>query len=298
MDGERSLYASSNLARVIPSFTDEVKSELAGLQPAKPCCQHAELLAIVHTLAGPREATSLSVRISRNALARKVVQLVKVTGGSLDGLTIGPGERRPNYRTRLRLRPALPSRGICCARAFLRGAFLARGALGEPGGGYHLELSLFPAQEGAMAEVLQRLRVPVHRMSRRGRIVFYFKAADEISRVLGLIGANRAVIRLENHRILREMRSQANRRVNSETANLDKRLRVALGQVEWIRRLRATEHIWGTLSEALQDAARLRLEHPQARLETLAQHGRMTKSAMAHRLRRLRERAVRNGLID
>ncbi len=149
-----------------------------------------------------------------------------------------------------------------------------------------------------MTEVLNRLRVPVHRIARRGRTVFYLKGAEEISRVLGLIGANRAVMRLENHRILREVRSQANRRANSEMANLDKRLRVALRQVEWIRRLRATEHTWRSLSEVLRTTAESRLSRPQAGLEMLAQHEHSTKSAIAHRLHRLRELAVREGLID
>ncbi len=281
-----------------PSFTDELKSELAGLQPAKPCCQHAELRAIVSSLAAQQDGTSVSLRVSRNPLARKVVWLVKVTGGTVQGLTRGPGGRRPDYRMQLQLRPALSSKGVCCARATLRGAFLARGALAELGHGYHLEVPLLAAHDPAMTEALQRLRVPVHRLKRRGRTVFYLKAAEDISRVLSLIGANRAVMRLENYRILREMRSQANRRANSETANLDKRLRVALRQVEWIRRLRATEHTWRSLSEVLRATAESRLSHPQAGLETLAQHEHSTKSAIAHRLRRLRELAMREGLID
>lgn len=149
-----------------------------------------------------------------------------------------------------------------------------------------------------MTDVLHRLRVPVHRLARRGRTIFYLKGAEEISRILGLIGANRAVMRLENDRVLREMRGQANRRVNSETANLDKRLRVARRQVEHIRVFKQHDPGLHSLPAVLRRTAELRLAHPHARLETLAHLDHVSKSGMAHRLRRLEDWAARNGLVD
>ena len=64
-----------------PSFTDEVKAELANVQPARPCCQEAELAAMVETLAGPGAGTPMTLRIPRNAVARKVVHLARVEIG-------------------------------------------------------------------------------------------------------------------------------------------------------------------------------------------------------------------------
>ena len=282
----------------VPSFTDEVKGELALLHPAKICCQHAELQAIVGALGGQADRPATSLRIPRNPLARKVVQLAKATGGTVQRLSRGSGARRPGYRLDLALRPALASRGVCCARASLRGAFQARGAVGSPGQGYHLEVALPPGQDAAMTDVLHRLRVPVHRLARRGRTIFYLKRAEEVSRVLGLIGANRAVMRLENDRVLREMRSSANRRVNSETANLDKRLRVARRQLDHIRAFKRRDPGLQSLPAVLRRTAELRLAHPQARLETLAHLDHVSKSGMAHRLRRLEDWAARDGLVD
>ena len=279
------------------SFTDEVKAELANVQPARPCCQAAELAAIAEALVGSSDGEPLSLRIPRNAVARKVVHLAKVAGGRVETVRKGATEKRPSYRLRLTLPPGRGSDDACCARAILRGAFLARGLLGNPADAYHLELAL-PEAGGLMTVAAGRVGIPLKRTVRRHRTVYYLKGAEPISRMLGLMGANRAVMRFENDRILRDMRSQANRRANSETANLDKRLRAALQQREAVRRLKARDARLHTLAPALREIAELRWAHPRAGLRELAELAQVSKSAVANRLRRLVEQANRNGLID
>ena len=279
------------------SFTDEVKAELANVQPARPCCQTAELAAIVEALVGSSDGEPLSLRIPRNAVARKVVHLAKLAGGRVETVRKGATEKRPSYRLRLTLPPGRGSDDACCARAILRGAFLARGLLGNPADAYHLELAL-PEAGGLMTVAAGRAGIPLKRTVRRHRTVYYLKGAEPISRMLGLMGANRAVMRFENDRILRDMRSQANRRANSETANLDKRLRAALQQREAVRRLKARDAQLHTLAPALREIAELRWAHPRAGLRELAELAQVSKSAVANRLRRLVEQANRNGLID
>jgi DNA-binding protein WhiA len=279
------------------SFTDEVKAELANVQPARPCCQAAELAAIVEALVGSSDGEPLSLRIPRNAVARKVVHLAKLAGGRVETVRKGATEKRPTYRLRLTLPAGRGSDDACCARAILRGAFLARGLLGNPADAYHLELAL-PEAGGLMTVAAARAGIPLKRTVRRHRTVYYLKGAEPISRMLGLMGANRAVMRFENDRILRDMRSQANRRANSETANLDKRLRAALQQREAIRRLKARDVRLHTLAPALREIAELRWAHPRAGLRELTELAQVSKSAVANRLRRLVEQANRNGLID
>src|SRR3977135_4497454 len=112
------------------------------------------------------------------------------------------------------------------------------------------------------------------------------------------MGANRAVMPFENDRILRDMRSQANRRANSETANMDKGRRAALQHREASTRPKAAEDRLQSLPPALREVAELRLAHPRAGLRELAQVAQVSKSAVANRLRRLVAQANRNGLID
>ena len=280
------------------SFTDEVKAELANVQPARSCCQQAELAALAEALVGSPDGTPVTLRIPRNAVARKVVHLAKVAGGRVETVRKGATEKRPSYRLRLTLPAGRGSDETCCARAILRGAFLARGLMGNPADAYHLELALPENGATLVTAAAARTGIPFKRTTRRGRSVFYVKGAEPISRLLGLMGANRAVMRFENDRILRDMRSQANRRTNGETANLDKRLRAALQQREAVRRLQARDARLQTLAPALREIAELRLAHPRAGLKELAELAQVSKSAVANRLRRLVVQANRNGLID
>ncbi|TMD65025.1 MAG: DNA-binding protein WhiA [Chloroflexi bacterium] len=283
--------------RAKPSFSDEVKAELANVDPAKPCCQEAELAAMVEALARTGDAAPLTLRIPRNAVARKVVHLAKLAGGRVETVRKGSTEKRPTYRLRLTRPAGHGSADACCARAILRGSFLARGVLGNPANAYHLEMAV-PDGGALLAAGAARAGVGLKRTRRRGRSVYYLKGAEAISRMLGLMGANRAVMRYEHDRILRDMRSQANRRANSETANLDKRLRAALQQRAAVRRLKARDRRLQSLPPALRDVAELRLAHPRASLRELAELSALSKSAVANRLRRLVAQANRNGLID
>lgn len=280
-----------------PSFTDDVKAELANVQPAKSCCREAELYAIVSALGGEPLRPEVAVRVPRNAVARKIVQLVRATGGTVSEVTKGRTEKRPSYRLRLTLPPGRGSSDSCCARATLRGAFLARGVLGNPSDAYHLEID-YPSG-GGKELILSSSRAGIRLLqgSRRGQAIYYLKGAEPISAALGLMGANRAVMRFENDRIFRDMRSQANRRVNSETANLDKRLRTALQQVEAIRGLKRRDPALTTLPVALRETAELRLANPQAGLSELAGQANISKSAIAGRFRRLMERAGGSDLL-
>ncbi len=267
------------------SFTDEVKAELANVQPARPCCQEAELAALAEGFAGSVDGSPVRLRIPRNAVARKVVHLARTAGGDVDTFHKGSTEKRPTYELRLTLPAGRGSLDACCARAVLRGTFLARGVIGNPADAYHLEMAV-PDEEGLLPGAAARAGIDLKRLTRRGRVVYYLKGAEPISRLLRLMGANRAVMRFEHDRIVRDMRGQANRRANSETANVDKQMRAALHQVAVVRRLKASRQL-RDLPPALRQVAELRLAHPRASLRELAQLSELSRGAVANRLRRL-----------
>src|ERR1700737_4241023 len=107
---------------------------------------------MVEALGGGGDGAPLTLRIPRNAVARKVVHLAKVAGGRVETVRKGATEKRPSYRLRLTLPAGRGSAETSCARAILRGAFLARGLLGNPAYAYHLELAL-PDDGGALVTV-------------------------------------------------------------------------------------------------------------------------------------------------
>ena len=97
-------------------------------------------------------------------------------------------------------------------------------------------------------------------------------------------------MKLENVRILKEMRNSVNRKVNCETANISKTVNAAVKQIEDITKIR-DEIGFDNLPDHLREMALLRLEHPDAPLKELGNYldPPVGKSGVNHRLRRLSE---------
>ena len=66
----------------------------------------------------------------------------------------------------------------------------------------------------------------------------YVKEGAQIVDMLAVMEANVALMDLENIRILKEMRNSVNRKVNCETANINKTVNAAVKQMEDIKLVR------------------------------------------------------------
>lgn len=190
------------------------------------------------------------------------------------------------------LREGLPWKALsrrCCRRAYLRGAFLARGYVQDPERAYHMELTTdAEAHARGIARIAQSFGVAA-RMSRRKRgFMVYVKGGDDVVQFLRVVGAHASVIALESVRVVRGVRGDVNRVVNCETANLTKAVEAGLAQVEAIKAVAANLGM-DSLPCSLQEIARLRLDHPEATLKELGEMlvPPITKSAANHRMRRL-----------
>ena len=126
----------------------------------------------------------------------------------------------------------------CCRAAFLRGAFLAGGSVTDPNKRYHLELETSHAQASReLQALLTDMGQQPKQVARGGYQVTYFKNSDQIEDLLTLMGAPLSAMALMNTRAEKELRNGVNRRVNCESANLDKAVDAAQEQLEAIRRL-------------------------------------------------------------
>ncbi|MGH7776165.1 MAG: DNA-binding protein WhiA [Candidatus Dormibacterales bacterium] len=281
-----------------------MKDELAGLVPARPCCQMSELLGIFYASRGrlvearPGQAAYFS--LLKNTVARKVVRL----GRSIARMEARYRAVKSSKRTAFLIELPLPTgmegafarsaarslpEATCDRKAFLRGFFLGCGSVNAPSARYHMEF-VVPTLGWATAvlRLAHEMAARAGMMEREGHHVVYVKEGDSIVRLLSLMGASRAVMEFENARVVREVRGQVNRRLNFETANIDKTIGSALRQVEAIvslDRAGAMER----LSPALREMARRRRENPELNLAELAGRMGLTKSAVNHRLRRLVE---------
>ena len=91
-------------------------------------------------------------------------------------------------------------------------------------------------------------------------------------------------------KVEKEIRNSVNRRVNCDTANVEKTVAAALGQIEAIQRLEESGKL-STLPDKLKQTAKLRIDYPEASMAELASLADppVTKSCLSHRIRKLVE---------
>jgi hypothetical protein len=297
-----------------PSFASDTRHELALQYPSRVCCQAAEIAGVL-AAARTREPADgdagggLTFLVTSSAVARKLVRLARSAERARDALPPhdeghfrrGPTHVRPTYAVTLRPAPALPAAApprACCRRAFLRAAFMTAGDVSIGMSSTHMEFRL-ASQAGArqVAAVLIGLDVRP-RVRRKGpRWLVYVKGSEDLVLLLQAMGASQAVLRFQNERILREMRAQANRAANSETANMKRSVATGLRQAGAARRL-TRSGVLDAQPQAIREVAQARLAAPTATLAVLASRLHLTKSATNARLRRMMTQADALGLVD
>lgn len=177
----------------------------------------------------------------------------------------------------------------CCKRAFVRGCFLASGSISDPEKFYHLEIVCHSEERAQrMREIIASLELEAKVVSRKKYFVVYIKEGSQIVDILGLMEANVSLMNLENVRILKEMRNNVNRKVNCETANINKTVSASVKQMEDIKYIQKKTGL-SDLAAGLKEIAVLRLDYPEATLKELGMmlSPPVGKSGVNHRLRKL-----------
>lgn len=305
------------------SYSSDVKNELARLEGQKPCCEKAELLGVLR-LSGALVLRGKNIGIhfstENAALARRVLQVLKSNYPVQTEVVITRSRRlKKNNRYQVEVIPdsnvakalqelqILPSgederqnllRKACCRKAFLRGVFMAGGSVSRPAGDYHLEIVTENEELARLiVKIMHGFSLSAKMTDRKNNYIVYLKDGDHITDFLSLIGAHQALLEFENVRIVKDMRNQVNRRVNCETANLNKVIRASVLHVACIRYLQ--EHgRYDLLPEKLKEAAELRLRYPDISLNELVEYteGTVGKSGLNHRLKKIRQIAVNEGM--
>ena len=293
------------------SFSGAVKEELATqISPARHC-QLAELAALIHfsgsTLGGGQH---LCLETENEAVVRKCFTLFKKTFNIDNVVTSTKSRLLPDDESERKVIQALHLGGFegnlitltapvnsiliknsCCARAYLRGAFISIGSMSDPEKSYHLE---FVCAERTQAEqlrdIIQEFQIEAKVIKRKKYDVVYLKEGAGIVDLLNVMGAHVSLMNLENLRIVKEMRNSINRRVNCETANISKTVTAASKQIEDIILIR-DKYGFENLPDNLRQMAEIRLEYPDAALKELGGYlePAVGKSGVNHRLRRLSE---------
>lgn len=174
-------------------------------------------------------------------------------------------------------------------KAIIRGAFLGAGSINNPESKYHLEIILSTKSNAEkIINILKIFTIEAKKLERKNGYSIYIKDGEEISKLLALIGANSSVLKFEQIRVLRDMKNNINRKVNCETANLNKTVNAAVKQIEAIKKLKKTGE-FDKLSESLKEIAKIRIENPDASLVELGQMLKdpIGKSGVNHRLNKI-----------
>jgi len=299
------------------SFSFDTKNELCRVPVQRRCCTQAEAYGILlycHTFSSSEvriitENPNFAARLPR--LFQRAFDLCFDRQPELSGGEAPAGKMVFQITGRKKLDHIIDLLGYdpkqslalhinfamveeeCCRAAFLRGCFFAGGSVTDPSKRYHLELAGSHLQASRELEVLLRESgYPPKSVVRNGSSVTYFKQSDQIEDFLTLIGAPVAAMKIMSTKLEKGLRNSVNRRLNCDSANLDKAVEAAQSQGEAIRKLQAAGRLI-ELPDKLQQTAALRLEYPELSLSELAEEfdPPVTKSCLNHRLRKLVELA-------
>lgn len=176
-------------------------------------------------------------------------------------------------------------------KAFIRGSFLGSGSINDPNKKYHIEISLENKEyANILKNIMQEFEITFKELERKSSYSLYSKDGEEISKFLALIGASKAVINFEEIRVIRDIRNNVNRKVNCETANLNKTVNAAVRQIEDIKFIYNSK-VEDKLSDNLKEIANLRMENPDISLVELGKLLKepIGKSGVNHRLKKIQE---------
>ena len=174
-------------------------------------------------------------------------------------------------------------------KSLIRGIFLGSGSINEPTKKYHLEILLKDKDVAQYIQnILKSFNIKAKILEMNNTI--YIKEGEEISKFLAFIGAQKAVLKYEEIRVMREIRNNVNRQVNCETANLNKTISASVMQIEAINYLKKIKK-YEELPTNLQEIAELRLEYPEMSLKDLGNllENPLGKSGVNHRLKKIIE---------
>ena len=306
------------------SFSSRVKDELSRVVPAARHCQIAEtaaLLGMCGTISADESGRyTLRIHTENVTVARKFFILLKEAFQVRSEIAVRQSHFSKKNRTYIvyvsdsegtrRVLEAVKMisedgeigedfarvrnivlRQDCCRRSYIRGAFLAAGSISDPEKSYHYELvTSDPERADQLCTIISTFSIEAKIVVRKKYYVVYIKEGDQIRDMLGLMGADTALMDMENIRIVKDMRNSVNRQVNCETANINETVSAAVRQLKDIEYIRDTKGL-ASLPVPLKQMAELRLNAPDA---PLVQLGTMLeppvgKSGVNHRLRRISE---------
>ena len=179
-----------------------------------------------------------------------------------------------------------------CLKSYLAGAFVGSGSVSTPkndGGGYHMEW-VCQTEEKAdfICNSLAEFNIISKKVERNGTSIAYIKGSDDICQALALMGATKAMLKIESNLVERAVRNNINRQSNCQSANLDKTLVASAKEVRAIKIIEETIGL-NSLRDSLKEVAIIRKENPQASLAEISNMlgSKITRAAISLKLKQI-----------
>ena len=302
------------------SFSNIVKQELASLHTDKSCCMLSELNALTQSCASLSLSghghMAIQFKTENVTVAKRIFILLKKRleisgsphfssqnrfgGRRLYMIRLDPADTRKLMYALHMLHESengdvfkgIPRRALtrkCCQISFIRGLFLGEGSVSSPEREHHLEFDCETETRAASVySLLHRSGLTCGTMKRRNRYVVYMKRGDEISSLLGIMGASRAMLEYENLLAQRTLRRTVRHATICDNNNMVRQLSSAQRQIDAINTIKAADR-FDELPEDIQQIAELRILHPELSIEEIGQllSPPLGKSGANHRFRKI-----------
>jgi len=182
----------------------------------------------------------------------------------------------------------------CCQSSFLRGLFLEIGYVSDPKRDYLIEL-MFKSKKLAnfTSELLCKANFKPRQRRKKNRYIVYMRDSGSFIDFLAFTGASNSALYSTDEKIFKELRSKTNRKVNCETANMERMINAYLDSKKDIEYIKNTIGL-DNLPEPLKEIANLRMTHPEIDLKTLGQMLKKPVSKTTVRYRLLKLKALAN----
>ena len=291
------------------SFSADVKNEILSVEIENDCCKHAFAYGMM-LFSRAFSSYDMSILTEHSGIAQTYFELMKsVCGVTAKLIKSKSGKIKVEITKESERIKVLETFGYskkngavrlnwanfsdeCCKNAFLKGVFLACGTVNDPNKRYHLEFVVPYLNLSRDLKVFindfEQLSVEPKSITRNSNYVIYFKDSESIEDILATMGASNSALEVMGVKMYKDMRNNVNRKLNFESANLDKTIDAASKHVEAIIHIKNTVGL-SYLSDDLREVAELRYENPDISLRELGEmlSTPISRSGVSHRLTKI-----------
>ena len=174
-------------------------------------------------------------------------------------------------------------------KGLIKGYFLSFGYIKSPEKGYALDFFIDTEDAATFLYYLfKKIGKKVSQADKKNKNLVYIRNSEDILDVLIIMNAVGTFFKYEETIINKEIRNKVNRNMNWEIANETRKITTAEKQMKMIEEIEQLAGL-NTLTDALKDVAKMRMENPDLSLQELADLMNISKSGIRNRFRRLAE---------